>query len=335
MNKRFKPLKLLPVWAAVSAALIIAGIVIFALFGFNYSAENPRTKSIAVDYNFAVTQAEREDELIAACEEVLNEQKLSYVKHAPVDKLENFTETGGKELKFTFADSVSREALDGACAALQAKLNEFKGNDQIMTVNVAVHEIQPETFGDAAWRGAIAVGVGAVVALVYLAVRFGIGSALTGLVACVNDVFVTLALLAVTRLPLYAASPLLFAAIAAFCSLLLWMVQCAKMRENFKDPVYSSLSSFEAVEESYKTSLKAVLITGGCIALAFLVVGAVASAGLRLMVLPALIPVAIALYSSLLLAPALHVYVKGAFDKAKAKRTRKYTGKKKADKIAE
>lgn len=335
MNKRFKPLKLLPVWAAISAVLVIAGIVIFALFGFNLSAENPRTKSIAVDYNFAVAQAEREDELISACKEVLDGQKLSYTQNAPVDKLENFTETGGRELTFTFANGVSRETLDSACAALQAKMTEFKGNDQIMTIDVSVHEIRPETFGDAAWRGAIAIGVGAVVALIYLAIRFGIGSALTGLVACVNDVFVTLALLAVTRLPVYAASPLLFAAIAAFCSLLLWMVQCSKMRENFKDPVYSSLSSFEAVEESYKTSLKAVLITAGCIGLAFLITGAVASAGLRLMVLPALIPVAVSLYSSLLLAPALHVYVKGAFDKAKAKRTRKYTGKKKADKVAE
>ena len=32
-NKRFK---LLPVWAAISAVIIIAGIVLMALLGFNY-----------------------------------------------------------------------------------------------------------------------------------------------------------------------------------------------------------------------------------------------------------------------------------------------------------
>lgn len=332
MNKRFKPLKLLPVWAALAAVIIVAGIVLFALVGFNYSAETSKQKSIAIDYNFVVEQREKEDKLRDLCKETLDGQKLTYTENAPVSKQENFEDTGDRQLVYTFSNNTAREALDSACAALKTKIETFRGEDQTMIINVTVHENEPQTFGDAAWRGAIALAVGAVVALVYIGVRFGIGSALTGLVACVSDVFATLGLLAITRLPLYTASPLLLAAIAAFASLLLWMIQCAKMRENFKDPSFGSLSALEAIEESQKTSWKFVAIVAGMLGAVILVAGAVASAGLRLMVLPALLPVAVALYSSLLLAPSLHVYVKGAFDKIKSKRKQKYVGKKKAEK---
>ena len=332
MNKRFRPLKMLPVWAAIAAVFIVAGIVLFALLGFNYSAEHSQQKTIAIDYNFVVEQTEREDELKELCKEVLDGQKLSYTEHDPVNKQENFADTGDKQLVYSFKSNTTREALDSACAALKTKLEEFRGTEQTLVINVSVHEYEAHTFGDAAWRGAIAIAVGAVVALIYIGIRFGIGSALTGLVACVSDVFCTLGILAITRLPLYTASPLLLAAIAAFCSLLLWMIQCAKMRENFKDPAFGTLSALEAVEESQKTSWKFVTIVAGMLGAVVLVAGAVASAGLRLMVLPALIPVLLSVYSSLLLAPALHVYVKAAFDKVTNKRKQKYVGKKKAEK---
>ena len=86
MNKRFKPLKLLPVWAAVAAVIIVAGIALFALLGFNYSAETSKQKSIAVDYNFVVEQTGKEDELRTLCKETLDGKKLTYTETAPVNK---------------------------------------------------------------------------------------------------------------------------------------------------------------------------------------------------------------------------------------------------------
>ncbi len=48
MNKRLKTLKLLPVYCAISAVIIIAGIILYALLGFNYGLEKPAYKTFEV-----------------------------------------------------------------------------------------------------------------------------------------------------------------------------------------------------------------------------------------------------------------------------------------------
>ena len=55
MNKRCK---LLPVWLAVSAVILIAGIVLFALLGFNTSLDRPAYKTVDVSYNVVVELSE-------------------------------------------------------------------------------------------------------------------------------------------------------------------------------------------------------------------------------------------------------------------------------------
>lgn len=334
MSKRVRPVKLLPVWIAVSAVVIIAGIILFALLGFNYAAEQPASKTFELKYNVVAVIEEKEDDLQKACEDAFAANGISYSGKTVTNKVDGsyLSETGDVLLQYTFKGDVSSEKLEAAKTAVAEKLAADFANVQ---TNVDFHVLENESFHEASWRAAVAIAVGAVVVLIYIGIRFGVGCALTGLVACVHDVFFTLALLAIARIPLYAISPLLYAAIAAVVSLLLWMLQSAKMRENFKDPAYTALSAEEAVEESGKTALKPVLAVACTIAAVFVIFGAVAAAGVRTLVLPALIPVAAALYSSLLLAPALHVPVKSAFDRRKASRKQRYTGKKKAEKTEE
>ena len=46
--------KLLPIWAAISAVLIIGGIVLMALLGFNTALDQPEHKTFDVYYNVVV-----------------------------------------------------------------------------------------------------------------------------------------------------------------------------------------------------------------------------------------------------------------------------------------
>ena len=46
--------KLLPIWAAISAVLIIAGIVLMALLGFNTALDQPEHKTFDVYYNLSL-----------------------------------------------------------------------------------------------------------------------------------------------------------------------------------------------------------------------------------------------------------------------------------------
>ena len=59
-----KRLNLLPVWAAISAVIIIAGIVLMALLGFNEALGRPESKTFDVYYNVVVDLSEgRKSEL--------------------------------------------------------------------------------------------------------------------------------------------------------------------------------------------------------------------------------------------------------------------------------
>ena len=334
MTKRLKSLKLWPLYVAFSSVVILAGIILYALFGFNTAAEKPQYKTFEVQYNVVAVINDKEGEIQSRCEEAFGAQNLTYTAKQVLSEVSssNNMETGNKRLVYEFAADASDEALNLAKAAAEEKL-VFE--NLAVESSVSVNTIKGETFYEAGWRAAVGIAVGATVALVYIGIRFGLGSALSGLVGVVNSTFFTLGFFAITRIPVFAVGPLLYAAIAALAFVLLYMIHCMKMRENFKDSAFEKFGADDAVSESLKTSDKFVCWTAGALGAVVLVLGAVATAGVRLLTLPALVAVAAGLYSASLLAPAIHVYCKRAFDKIKRNKIRKYSGKKKAAKIEE
>lgn len=327
MSKRFHSVKLMPVWLAVSAAIIIAGIVLYCLFGFNAQAEYPTAKRFEVSYDTVVTIGENtEEELQKLCEDTFAQNGLK-VRHK-----QTYEVTGGGVLEYTFDGDASKEALQKAQTAVTEALQAADGIYADADTFVTVHTSENNAFTEASWRGAIAIAFGCVVALVYLGIRFGVASAVTGLIACAHDVLFTLSLFAICRIPVYAYAPLLFAAIAAALSLILWTVQCMKMRENFKDPAYFAMTVPQAVEESSGTALKTEIGMVCVLAVAFALFGGLATSGVRLFFLPALIPVAVSAYSSLALAPAIHGHIKKKVA-VSAKKKRYEGAKKKAEEI--
>lgn len=334
MNKRSK---LLYVWVAVSAVILIAGVVLFALLGFNNALDKPESKTVDVTYNVVVELSdEYKNTLNDAAESAFAANGVSYSEKLELagqadpnnSSQSDFYENGNLfTVRYVFGASVSSEALQNAAASIGAAAEGFS---DFADVDVTVHTLALQDLNASLWRAAVAVAVGTVVALIYVAIRFGIGSALTGLTAAFHDGLLTLAFFAVTRIPVYSFAPYLYAAVAMAASLVLWLVRCAKLRDNAKDPAFSSLAADEAVAEACRATDKVVLILSGT-ALVILAVCAACmfSGGAALLFAGALVPVAAAMYSSMLFAPALHVHVKGAFDRAKAKRAR-YVGKKRA-----
>ncbi len=338
-NKR---LNLLPVWAAISAVIIIAGIVLMALLGFNNSLDRPESKVFDVHYNVVVDlNEESKASLETFCEDAFADAGIDFDSVAtlsgqsdPVSLNQStFSPTGNNfVLRYTFSADVSDEALASAKAAVEAAI---EGDEAFLLpaetyVSFDTYTLQP--MNEAMWRGAVAVAVAAIVALIYVAIRFGLGCALTGLVACVNDAFLTLSVFAIARIPVYAFAPMLYAAIAAAVSVVLWLIRSMKLRDDAKEPSAGVLSAEESVANVCKATDKTVWISVGVL-LAIIAVGALCTmmTGAAAVFAGALIPVAAGLYSSMLLAPALHVRIKAHFDAIKRKRTR-YEGKKKAAK---
>lgn len=330
MTKNAKMGKLFPLFAALSAVVIIAGIVLFALMGFNTSADRVKYKTVEVRYDVQVDINELTEGLETSCEEAFDANGLTFEKKTVPEVDGTYLgETTDMLLSYTFSASASDEAIEAARAAIAA---EIAANYSAYNVHVAAHTVTNVPLEGAAWRAAVAVAVGVVVVLIYAGVRFGVAAGLTGLAVCVHDVLFTLAFFAVTRIPVFSTGAILFGAVSAVVSLVLWLIRCMRMREDFKDEEFKKLSAEEAVQRSAANSFKLVLGTAIAFAAVFIIVGAVAASGVRLMVLPMVVCAAVSAYSTLLLAPAVYAKLKKPFDKLKANHKPRYVGKKKGDK---
>lgn len=324
MNKNFRPWKLLHIWLAVSAVVIIAGVILMALLGFNTASDDPENLQLEVRYNITVIKSEEpQEQLQTLCENVFEENGISACE---MNKTQGVNDGQDREaFVFKFSSDVSAETQAKVKEEIDAGVKTLF-QDPLTEVYTVWHHESLQSGAGAVWRGAIAVGL--VVALVYVGFRFGVGSALTGLVLSVHDAFFTLSIFAITRIPVYASAPVLYAGIAAVLSVVFWLIHCMKLRD-IKKESQGSVGAEEAVEESFRSSWKKILLFAVLVAVALLLCGVIATAGVRAFFLPMLLCVAVALYSSLLLGPALHIPVKRCFDKFSRKGKAKYVGKQK------
>lgn len=329
MSKRFQFGKGLAIWAVLSALIIVAGVAVYAIFGFNRAETQVNTLSVGYDAVIAIDE-DKQETLAKLCEDALSSAGIKLEgKRVDAEVDANYYgETGDEALVYTF-EHVGTDELLPLVSAIESKVAAETSLSGARVV-VNVHSAQASSFQEADWRGAVALAVAAVVVLVYIGFRFGLGKALAGLVALADDTLLTFAILALSRIPVYAYTPLVFVGTAAVLSLFFWIIQSAKMRENFKDPAYAALKADEAVAESVASSYKTVLWIALSVAAVLVIFGAVAASGVRLFMLSALIPVAVSVYSSLLLAPAVYAPIKAKLDRITAKQKR-YAGKKKAE----
>ncbi len=329
MNK-FQPWKRLPIWLAVSAVVIIAGIILMALLGFNTVSDRPENTQFEVKYNVVVENSEElQDKLEGYCEDVFESNGLSVC-----DMKKATGVSGGADMasfNYTFTEEISAEKQEKVKTDLAAKIAADTGlSAEHAEIYTAWHSESLVSGTGHLWRGAIAVGV--VVALVYVGFRFGVGCALTGLVLSVHDALFTLALLAIARIPVYGAAPVWYAAFAALLSLVFWLVHCIKLR-SLKKESQTPLDAETSVATVYQSAWKWTLVLAGIVVVVLALTGGLATAGVRALALPLLIGVVAPVYSSLIVGPAIHVHVKRAFDKLSRGNKFKYVGKeKKTDK---
>lgn len=313
--------KLWPIFAAISAVILISGLILGILLGYNYSAEKVESKTLEVTYDAVVLIGENtEEDLQKLCESQLDANSLKYTQKR------TYEVTNGGMLEYTFEASVSTEKLQAVKSAVESAIYATDSAYADAEMYVNVHEYQAQAMYETVWRGAVAVGVGVIVALVYIGIRCGLGKALVGACLAVHDSAMVLAILAITRIPVYAYAPVLFGAIGALLSVLLWLMQSVKMRENFKDAEFRNLSATEAISASLKSSILAIVAILVALAVPVALFGGIAASGVRLFVLPLLLPIAVAAYSSLCVGPVLYAPIKSKFDSMALKRRRRYAG---------
>ncbi len=317
MNKRLLSGKFTAIWAIISSVIILLGIVLVAVLGFNTAADGSNGYRFEVRYDSIVTVKEGgEESLQTICEQAFTAQGLNgWTKQV-------YDVTGGGVLEYSFAENASKDHLAAAKAAVKSATDtQFADSD----VFVNVHSVARQDFIEPVWRGAVAIAVGVIVALIYIAFRFGIASALSGLISAAHDVLLTLALVIVCRIPVYVYTPLIMAGISALLSLALHIVRSNEVRAISKSA--KGLAADEVLCGSVSASFACTVIVLGATAVGFLLLGGLATAGVAAFFLPALITVVVGTYSSLVFSPAVHAQLKAKFDRFSAKKKR-YSGAK-------
>ncbi len=296
--------KRLFVCLAVSLVILIAGAFLFGFMGFNPDSTMDDYNMIEVsDYLSFRNEAAGEDteSLYDFCRGKLEEANFRIV-----DERATESTALGNSVEFVISGS-SEEELQAFVSQLQQAIADQFGE-----------------YGDSA-----------VVTVAYI--RFKVGMGVTALIAAVHDVLLTLAVVALLRIP----AGVTLIGVAAFSLLLsavLNLIVFGKMRRDFRSEDRKNLPAREGVALAVKDSLKNVLIV--CILLAALTVcmgavGAFIGFDLLSVMLSTLMAIVVSAYSSLFLSPAIYACIKERSDANRAKKAKyNYASEKKQEKAA-
>lgn len=317
----------------VSALIVAVGLAVglvcqFVAGGFFGSGAGYASyKAVTVKYSLPATY----DEVSGICEEIFEENGVGYYT---VVSAEN---SGGDQIEYRFTASTDGDALKAAAEGIDEQVGIAAG-----LLGSASYSENEGRFGgtDDMMYAGIALAAAVVFQFVYFAIRYKFTMAIAAFVADLHNLLIFLALLAITRVQISVS----VVAVAVF-AVLLTMVCCGmlfdKMRKNFKQDSYKSMSSFEQVDVSLGEAFKPVTFVNVVLASAFvlvLVLGLFAGAGIFGLFMPCaagVLAVAACQYGCLFLTPAIYSRLKLRADKHAASKVSRYSGAKKAADTAE
>lgn len=329
--------KSLFVCLAVSLAIIIAGAFLFGFLGFNPDSTTSSYRMIEVADNLSSLRDETAEEggqsLYDFCRSEIEGANYKIVHDRKTDST-----ALGSTIEFVVSGG-SEEDLQALVTDLQKSIGEKFGDlGDSAVVTVSSHTVENQPYYEYIWRTAIGAGVALVLLFAYVAIRFRVGMGFTALIAAVHDVLLTLAAVALLRIP----AGITLIGVAAFSLLLsavLNLIVFGKIRRDLRSEERKALPVREGVALAVRDSLKNILIV--CILLAaFAVVlgciGAFIGFDLLSVMLSMLMAIVISAYSSLFLSPAIYAGIKERSDRIRAEKAKyNYASEKKREKAAQ
>lgn len=243
--------KKLPIFVVLSAAIAVAGLIMFFLFGFNVSVELKDKTSIAVTYDAYVNvDDDRRD--------ILEDVAVSAITAKGLDIVDtvNSTETSGGTVEFFFDKSTDTSLLEDA---LSSVLSDLSANASLSdgTYQGAVHTYVSQGFYTYMWRGAIAVCAGIITAFAYVSIRFKLNMGATVAITALHNVLLTLAFIVIFRIP---AGVTIISTIgfSLVYSLMIAVVAMINMRSTYRDENVKILPADEQTQSAYESYDKPV-----------------------------------------------------------------------------
>lgn len=291
----------------VSIVLIAVGAFLVGFVGFNGDSTTSDTYVIEVRDMLRLN-----DDARGALQDYC-EGELSDSCSVLSVKASESSATGATVLEF----SVTADSMDDLASiadSLESAISSasIEGVDASL-ITVAYHESVNAPYYTYLWRTAIGLGAGLVLLFLYAAIRFKLSAGISVLVAGAHDVLLTLALVAIFRIPAgvgligVATFSLLF---SAFLNLFVF----SKVREMRKEEATRDLPAGAMIDAAVRDNRKVILMTAIFAALFCVILGVVGifiGLDLTWIMLAALLAVVVSASSSLFLSPSMYVVLKG------------------------
>lgn len=310
MNKVLSK-KGLTVCLAIAVIVIVVGAFLAGFLGYNPDGTHQNYSVVEVtDAGYSASDAQ--DEFVAFCKDEISKT------YAVTDVKVTQSYTTGTSVFTYYVNGTPDRAF---CDQLETAIAgcTIEGVNGALA-SVTFHEGTNLSYSDYAWRTAVGAAVAFVLLFVYVAIRFRLGMGVSVLIAGVHDVALLLALAAIVRLPVSPA----FAGIAAIVlllSALLNLYVFGRMRSDLRTDEFKAKSAEEAVADSVRNARPTVLVVAlsvAAVAVILGVVGAFTGIDLTFAMVAAVIGIALATYSSLVLSPAVYALIKKKWDAKRA-----------------
>ncbi len=287
--------------AAAIAVAIICGVQGFGVFNTSKLLEDSKTLTVSVDKTTYLTKLDQVEE---TCEKAFKNLDLSYELKGEMTGAES-------ELVYVFDKNTdltnAKKALEDTFKTLTE--GEWNGSHVIVATNseeavsvLAKHYVL---------RGVIAGVVMAVLAFAYVSLRYRLGMGIVAAVCTLLGMLLTAAFAILTRIPVTSSVSYVFA-VAGLLSAVTTLF---------------TLNKFRANADGEELACKEIGLFTVLFGAALVVIGAVATAGVRWFAVLALIALLVAACLGLVYAPALYLPIKAAADSKPAKDA--YVGAKK------
>ncbi len=331
MNKFFAKLankKSAIVTLAVTLVLIVASILVSVFVGVNYGAGLDDRKTVSVSIDTFYYNTER-DTIEDTCEKIFEKMGVD------TDEVYRAEKGVTSEIVYVLDSDVSETKLTEVKNAVAAQLNADTANDKspiygaVVSVTANAETSTSKIGCERVWRAAIVVGVFAILACAYVWIRYRLGLGLVALLLPILTVALTAAIVLLVRIPVTNAT-FYAALVAALIASAFEMIFLAKLDENKQADAYANATAEELVKGSLAT--KWIGWTTVALAVAFVLVGAIATTAVRYFALASIVGLAVAAVMGLVFVPSACLTVQAYLQKKAAGKTASgYVGAKKAN----
>ena len=319
---KFKVCSKIHLFIIISVLVIAIGMAVgtichFCAGGFfNYGNEFKSYKSVTVTYH--TSEYVDENAIKPVCDKALADFSAYEVSCADARL--------GGEIIYKYAYSTDTAALQAAVDKLNAEI-DVKGSG----LNVAsLHEGKIEAGGGKAITFAsIALASAAAFQFIYFVLRYKLRAACSALLACVHNLGVFVALLAITRIPV-GGEAIAVAAAVVFLTMILSGGIFDRTRKNFASEIYAKTDRTEVVDIS-ACEVRSVSFYGVCAVAAACLIFGVAACIAQLWIgafapfVAAILGCIACLYGGIFFTPAVHGKIDLLCERVKS--SKKKTGK--------